>query len=51
MGNGGAGNSANQFSKGGVCLSRLLSTQKKRVSTNKIGGNERLHSKILDFSV
>ena len=49
----GAGNSACQFSKVGLCFSRLPSTQKRWVFTYKGGGVRYvgLHSKISDFSV
>ena len=43
----GAGNLACQFSKVGLCLSRLPSTQK----VNTIGGKVGLNSTISDFSV
>ena len=46
----GAGNFACQFSKIGLCLSMLPSTQ-KWVFTNTIGGKVGLNSKISDFSV
>ena len=51
MGAGGTGNSACQFSKVGLCLSRMPPAiyPKKWVSIHKIGGKLGLHSKMLDF--
>ena len=51
MGAGGADNSACQFSKVGLRLSRRASAKKSGSLPTKIGGKVGLHSKISDVSV